>query len=602
MSTTHPFPAPRWDLSDLFTNIDDPRIEAALERAKERAEQFAGRYRGRIAPLDVTADELAAALAEFQDMHQEMAKPGNYAALLFAAEANEANGAFLQRVRERTTEAGLPLLFFELELMEADEARLADLLRDGAEPLAPFRHFLETVRAHAPFRLSEPEEKVMEEQANTGRRAFARLFDEINSNLRFSLPGRDEPLNLSEVLDLQQSADRTVREASAEALTAGLETQARTLGYIFNTLLQDKATEDRLRGHAYQEETRHLSNELSPETVETVVGTATEGYGLVARYYRAKRRLLGVERLMHWDRYAPVVQDEPVTAFDDARNLILEAFGGFDARYAEAGAQFFDGNWIDAEARSGKRGGAFCSYVTPDMHPYILLNYLGKPTDVRTLAHELGHGVHSYLSRGQGYLSFHGTLPMAEVASTFAEMLVFDREARDAGDQEKLYLYAHQIEQAIATIFRQASLYRFEQAIHRARRESGELTLDRFGALWQEHIGAMFGDSVELGPGHRFWWAYVRHFIATPFYVYAYTFGEMLALALYHRYRTQGDGFSARYVEMLAAGGSKSPAELVAPLGVDLEDKAFWRGALEVLEAQVTQFEALAERTAPAPA
>lgn len=592
MSATFATP-PRWNLDDLFSSPDDPRIEEALVRAKQRAETFAGTYKGRIARLEVTPEEMAGALSEYEDIHQQVAKPGAFASLRFAAEASEANGAFYQKVRERTTEATLPLLFFDLELMAADETRLAELRRDPV--LARFRHYLDAVRRDAPFRLSEAEERVLEEQANTGRRAFIRLYEEITSYLRFQREGSDESLTLSQVLDLQYHPDRAVRQASAEALTAGLEPQARTVAYIFNTLLQDKATDDRLRGYAYQEQRRHNANELTPETVETVVTTALSGYPLVARYYEAKRRLLGLDRLYHYDRYAPVLPDEPAIAYDDARKIVLSAFHAFDKGYGAAADAFFAGGWIDAEPRQGKRGGAFCSYITPDAHPYLFLNYLGKPGDVRTLAHELGHGVHAFLSREQGYLDFHGTLPMAEVASTFAEMLVFDKQDGTASKRGRLALYGHQIEQAMSTIFRQAALYRFEQAIHRERRDRGELTVERFGQLWQEHIGAMFGESVELLPGHSLWWSYVRHFVASPFYVYAYTFGEMLALALYRRYQTDGDGFAKRYIALLSAGGSKSPEELVAPLGVDLTGQAFWRGALEVLEAQISAFEALAK-------
>ena len=591
--------APAWDLGDLFDGPDDPRVEEALVHGKERAERFAARYKGRIAPLELSPEELAQALSEYEGLQQSLAKPGAFAGLRFAAEANAANGAFFQKVRERTTEASLPLLFFELELMAADEARLSALRAD--EALRPYDHYLDTARAFAPYRLSEAEERVLEEQANTGRRAWTRLFEEITSNLRFTLEGREKPLTLSEVTDLQHHPDREVRRASADALTRGLEENARTLAYVFNTLLQDKATEDRLRGYQYQEQTRHLSNELTPEVVETVVETATEGYGLVARYYRAKRDLLGLDSLAHYDRYAPLALDEKTIPYEGAREMILAAFAGFDSAYQEAAGAFFEGDWIDAQTREGKRGGAFCSYTTPDSHPYIFLNYLGKPGDVRTLAHELGHGVHAYLSRGQGYLQFHGTLPMAEVASTFAEMLVFEKQSGEADDRTRLALYAHQIEQAIATIFRQAALYRFEQSIHRERRGQGELTVERFGALWQEHIQAMFGDSVTLEPGHSVWWSYIRHFVASPFYVYAYTFGEMLAMALYRRCQEEGAAsFAPRYLAMLEAGGSRSPAELVRPLGVDLADGAFWRGALDVLEAQVSEFEALAKQSSVA--
>ncbi len=460
-------------------------------------------------------------------------------------------------------------------------------------------HYLQTVANRARFRLSEAEERVLEERANTGQRAFVRLYEEIVSNMRFSYNNGDKPLTLSETLNLQNHPDRTVRREGASALSTGLETHARTIGYVFNTLLQDKATEDRLRGYAYQEQARHIANELTPETVEIVVQTAEEGFGLVARFYKAKRKILGYDRLYHYDRYAPISDEREKIEYSDARDITLSAFADFDPAYEAAAQAFFTGGWIDAEARDGKRGGAFCSYITPDKHPFIFLNYLGKQGDVRTLAHELGHGIHSFLSRDQSLFNFHGTLPIAEVASTFAEQLVFEKQraaTAQADPQKYRALLSEQIEQALATIFRQAVLYRFEQAIHKARRESGELTVEQFGALWQENVGAMFGESVTLEDGHALWWSYVRHFVATPFYVYAYTFGEMLALALFHKYRTEGKAsFAPRYLEFLRSGGSQSPADLVAPLGVDLQDAAFWRGALAVLEEQIKAFESLTE-------
>lgn len=592
-------PPATWNLNDLFHGPDDPRIEETLERVKQGAEAFAAKYRGRIAALALSAPELARSLAEYERLYQDVAYVSVYVSLRFAADtAAPENGALLQKVRERTTEATLPLIFFNLEIMDAPEEGFAALLADDA--LAPYRHYLQNVRSRAPFRLSEAEERVLEEQANTGKRAFVRLYEEVTSSMRFTVEGHERPLSLSETLDLQHDANREVRRASSEAVSAGLEPHARTLSFIFNTLLQDKATDDRLRGYAYQEQARHLSNELEPETVETVVQTAVEGYGLVARYYEAKRRWLGLSELTHYDRYAPVLNDEAEVPFEAARDLVIGAFTHFDKGYAAAAKAFFDGNWIDAPPRPGKRGGAFCSSVTPDTHPYIFLNYLGKPGDVKTLAHELGHGIHAFVSRGQSYLNFYGTLPMAEVASTFAEMLLFETQQEKTTDERtRLGIYAHQVEQAIATIFRQAALYRYEQAIHHERRTAGELRVERFGELWQENVGAMFGRSVTLEPGHALWWSYIRHFIATPFYVYAYTFGEMLAFALYHRYKSEGAGggdFAERFIAMLAAGGSKSPQELVAPLGVNLSDASFWRGALEVLEAQVAEFERLAEK------
>lgn len=587
--TAYPDAPPRWNLDDLFTAPDDPRIEETLNAVTAGSKIFTERYKGNVAAL--TPAELNSAIAEYERLYQENSKPSAYSGLRFAADTAPENGAFLQKIREAITQSTLPLLFFEIELSRLPLPELD--ARIAAPELATYAHWLAEIRAGAAFMLSEDEERVLEEKANTGRRAFTRLFDEITSDLRFNVEGRETRATLSEISDLMQSPDRTERRAASNALTVGMEAQSRTLTYVYNTLLQDKATDDRLRGYSYPEQSRHLGNELTRETVDTVVRVSQEGYPLVARYYAVKKRILGADELFQYDRYAPLFADEEKIPFAAARDLTLSAFRGFDKVYADAATDFFDNGWIDAEARPGKRGGAFCSYITPDKHPYIFQSYLGKMGDVRTLAHELGHGIHSYVSRGQTYMNFHGTLPMAEVASTFAEQLVFDKVTVDGDDRMRRAAYAQQIEQAFSTIFRQTALYRFEQAAHAERREKGEIPAARFGEIWQGVTNDMFGGSVTFEPGHSFWWSYIPHFISTPFYVYAYTFGEMLALALYNKYETEGPSFAPKYLTMLQAGGSKTPQQLVAPLGVDLTDESFWRGALSVLEAQVAAFEKL---------
>lgn len=587
--------APRWDLSDLFSGLEDERIGATLATAKADAEAFAAKYRGTVASL--TPEQLVQAITESERIRQEAQKPVAFGSLRFAAETSPENGAFMQSVRERYTAATLPLLFFDLELTQLAPEALTGLANEAV--LEQYKHYLTTTRDRAKFRLSEAEERVLEEQQNTGRRSWTRLFEEITSSLRFTMEGEPKSLTLSEAIDRQYSSDRDVRRRAADAVTEGLRPHQRTLAFVYNTLIADKATEDRLRGFSYQEEARHVSNELAPEIVETVVQASEVGYALVARYYRAKRELLGLDQLAHYDRYAPIVtQTLPAISYETAQDCCLGAFSKFDSGYESTARAFFTGDWIDAEVRPGKRGGAFCAYVTADTHPYIFMNYLGKTGDVRTLAHELGHGVHASLARPKGFLSFHGTLPMAEVASTFAEQLVFaETQAGLTDDTARLALYAEQIEQAISTIFRQTALYRFEQAAHRERRENGELSVERLGELWQTSVGAMFGDSVTLEPGHALWWSYIPHFIGTPFYVYAYTFGELLALALYKRCQVEGaETFAPRFVQFLSSGGSLSPAELVAPLNVDLADPVFWQGAIAVLEEQIEGFEVLAAK------
>jgi oligoendopeptidase F len=583
-----------WDLSDLFAGIDDPAIETHLQAVEKRARRFEQSYRGRIESQALSAPDLRAAIAEFEAIAQGQAKPLSYSNLIFSADTSDPrHGAFIQRMRERGTEISLHVLFFELELNRADEAWIGQMLADPA--LAPYRHFIRTVRAFREHQLSEPEEKLLEEKANTGRRAFGRLFEEVTSNIpfRFTLDSRTETLTQSEVLNRLRDARREVRRAAAAALSEGLVDNARVLTYIFNVLLQDKNVEDRLRRYEYPEQSRHISNELERETVDLVMEVCVENYPLVARYYRLKREILGVGELTHYDRYAPLFDAAEEVAFSRARTMVLDAFGEFSPRIRAAADEFFERRWIDAEPRKGKKGGAFCSYVTPDLHPVVFLNYLDQMDNVMTLAHELGHGVHASLSRGQSYLNYHGTLPLAELSSTFAEMLVFERLQAQSTLRDRLALYADKIEGAFATIFRQAALYRFEQAIHQRRRASGELTAEAYGDLWQEQIQAMFGDSVTLGEEHRSWWMYISHFIGSPFYVYAYSFGELLVTALYRMYQAGEPNFTERYTALLEAGGSQSPQELMAAVGIDLNDPAFWRGGMEVLSGLIDQFEEL---------
>lgn len=586
-------PAPTWNLSDLFAAPDDPRILPALEVAKADAEAFALKYRGTVAGF--SPEELCVALRHNERIRQEAQKPVVFASLRFSTDASPQNGAFLQAMREKHTAATLPLLEFDIELSQLPAETLTIWANDPA--LASFKHYLQTIRDRARFRLSKDEETVWEEAQNTGRRAWARLFEETTSALRFTLEGETSSLTLPDIMNRQMFPDREIRRKSADAITQGLTPHLRNLTYIYNTLIADKSTEDRLRGYVYQEEARHTSNELSPDVVETVMRTSESGYPLVARYYHAKRELLGLPELYHYDRYAPFAGESQVPIpYEKARDWCLTAFESFHPDYAAAAREFFTRNWIDGAVRPGKRGGAYCAYVTSDLHPYIFINYLGKTGDVRTLAHELGHGVHTSVARPKGFFSFHGTLPMAEVASTFAEQLVFAEMNRHSQtDAARLALYAEQIEQAMSTIFRQTALYRFEQSAHRERREKGEVSTERFGELWQSAVGAMFGDSVNLLPGHASWWSYIPHFISTPFYVYAYTWGELLALALYKKCRDEGaETFAPKFLQFLSEGGSLSPQELVDPLGVNLADAGFWQGALAVLEEQVAMFEALA--------
>ena len=583
-----------WDLSDLFESINDPKVDELLDSTMARSELFAERYRGRIDSDHLTAQVLLEAIREYEAIVQDMAKPSCYAGLVFAADTSKfEHGAFMQRIQERQTGISLQLMFFELELMAAKPEIMDKLVRDDV--LAPYRHFIHASRLFREHRLSEPEEIILEEKANSGGRAFERLFEETTSSIEFKIviEGEEKIMTEPEVLALLRDPNREIRKTAAASLTQGLLENGRILTFIFNTLVYDKSVDDRLRKYEYPEQARNTANELDRETVETVISTCVENYPLVARFYETKRDILGYDKLTHYDRYAPLFETKKKVSFDEARETVLSSFGKFSNIMESAAAEFFDKGWIDAEPRKGKRGGAFCMYVSPDLHPYVFVNYLNRQDDIMTLGHELGHGVHSSVSRGQSYLNFHGTLPVAELASTFGEILVFETLVAKASLEDKLALYADKIQDIFATIFRQAAMYRFEQELHRGRRELGELTREQIGEMWQRNIQAMFGDSVEMGEEHANWWMYVGHFIGSPFYVYAYSFGELLVMALYSMYKKEGEAFVPKYENMLKAGGSLAPADLLGNMGIDIKDPDFWRGGMRVVDQLISDFESI---------
>ncbi len=588
-------PAVRWDLSALYSDLDDPRIQETWDEANKRADRFAETYRGKIETPDLAPTTLAAALKEIEAFWMEASKPIIFGHLLFAADVSDPKiGAFQQKQNELATGISIKVMFFELELMGAPEEAIQRCLADPA--VANYHHYIQTARAFSPHRLSEAEEVILEETANTGVRAWERLFDDVTSNYVYHLElpsGEKKEASQSEVLALLRNPDRAIRQAAADSFTAGLQDSKRVLVLNFNNILLDKSIKDRLRKHPYPEHARHLANELDKETVDLVIRLCRRHYDLVARFYKVKKEILDLPELTHIDRYAPLFETKEQVSWDHAREIVLESFATFSPEMSRRAKEFFDESWIDAEPRKGKSGGAFCSYMTPDTHPVILQSYLNKMDDVMTLAHELGHGVHASLSRAQTYFNFQGTLPLAELASTFGEMLVFERLVGEADLRDKLALYAEKVEGVFATVFRQAAMFRFEQRCHEARRAEGELTWERIGEIWQEELQAMFGDSVHLGEQHRAWWSYISHFIGSPFYVYAYSFGEWLVLSLYQMAKREGPSFQQKYIDMLTAGGSKSPAELMAMVGVDLKSEAFWLGGFDGMEKLVTEFERL---------
>ena len=486
----------KWDLRDLFDSIDDPRVDRTLDDILARARKFAQEYRGKINSDDLTAQTLLAGITEYERIVQDATKVGSFAMLNFSADTSKfEHGAFLQRVQERQTEISLELMFFELELMAAKPEIMDPLVDD--ESLANYRHFIHASRLFRDHRLPEGEERILEEKANTGGRAFERLFDETVAAIEFdvTIDGQKKTMTEPEVLALLREPNRETRKAAAAGLTEGLVNHGRLLTFIFNTLVFDKSIDDRLRRYDHPEQARNISNELDKDTVETVMSTCVENYPLVARYYRAKREILGYDELMHYDRYAPLFEAKREYSFDEGKQVVLSSFGKFSDEMRAAAEEFFKGNWVDAQPRPGKRGGAFCLYCTPDVHPYVLLSYLNRKDDIMTLGHELGHGVHAYLSRSQSLVNYSSVLPVAELASTFSEILVFESLVEQSDLDDKLALYAEKIEEVFATVFRQAAMYRFEQELHQGRREQGELASDAIGEMWQRNIQAMFGET-----------------------------------------------------------------------------------------------------------
>ena len=589
-----------WDLSDLYAGPDDPRIGADLASSIESATRFAERYRGRVATLG--AAELAAAVDALETVQEPASRAAAYAQLLFAGDTAEPkHGALLQRVQERSTEVRNALVFFELEWVAMDATQADVLLADPA--LAARRHLLAQMRRYRPHVLSEAEERLLEETANTGPRAFSRLFDETLGAMRFSLEtaeGGREDKSEEEILSLLYEPDRDTRRRAADALTEGLRKNERLLAFLFNTLVQDKATRDRLRHYAAPMDDRNLANEIDAETVAALMTACERRHDLVGRYYRLKQRLLGLDVLYDYDRYAPVLEADGERSFDAARALVLEAYGDFSPRLSEIAGHFFEKRWIDAELRPGKRGGAFSASTVPAVHPYVLLNYTGTLRDVMTLAHELGHGVHQYLARPRGLFEADTPLTTAETASVFGEMLTFRRLLRDEPDPKvRLGLLCGKLEDAFATVFRQVVMTRFEEKLHAARRAEGELPIPRINELWMQTNRPMFGDTVTLRDDYAWWWLYIPHFVHSPFYCYAYAFGELLVLALVQRYDEEGPAFVPRYLAMLEAGGAQSPREVVAHTGLDIGDPGFWERGLALLEEMVAEAERLAVHLAP---
>ena len=578
----------RWNLDDLYASEVD--LDTDLGATEAEAAALADRYRGRLAEL--SAAELATALGELAAVHDRAGRAYTYAYLAWSTDTEDpARGALLQRVREAYTRIGQSLLFVDVEWARLDPDRAERLI--ASPELAPYRHYLELKAEARDHVLSEPEERVLAEKSVTGWSAWNRFFDETLGAARFNVRG--ETLPLQQATAKLHDPDRRLRRDVAEGVTEGLRDLQRPLTYVFNTILADKASSDRMRGYDSWIASRNEANEADAASVEALITAVTGRYDVVARFYDLKRRLLGLETLYDYDRYAPTGTAERFVTWDQARATVVDAYGTFDSELGEIVERFFDDRWIDAPPDAGKRGGAFSHGAVPSAHPYILMNYTGRLRDVQTLAHELGHGVHQFLARDQGVYHADTPLTTAETASVFGEMLTFQRTLAGLDDRaDRLALLVEKIDDTMATVFRQVTMNRFEDRIHTHRREQGELTPDDFAEHWLATQTAMYGDSVTLTDDYRLWWSYIPHFVHTPGYVYAYAFGELLVLALYAQYQSEGPGFARKYRDLLAAGGSDWPHVLVGKLGIDLRDPSFWDQGLDAIAALVDEAEALA--------
>jgi len=578
-----------WNLADLYECESD--LERALEETRSSAQNFSEKYRGKVEKL--SPDMLAVGLKEFESLHDHLDRAYTYAFLNWCTNTiAPERGALLQKVRETYTRIGQTILFFEIELLQISEHAFETLL---AEPsISQFRHYLETLALRRNHVLTEPEERILAEKSVTGPGAWSRFFDETLGAATFRFRGQD--LSEQEILALLYQPNRATRREVALTFTEGLRDNIRVLTYVANTILAEKASDDRIRGYENWLASRNLSNEISDVAVNALVASVTSRFDLVSRYYNLKRNLLGLDELFDYDRYAPINGVESKYAWGKARGLVLEAYGRFHPLMEEIARSFFEERWIDAGVTPGKRGGAFSHPGVPEVHPYIMMNFTGNTRDVQTLAHELGHGVHQYLARKQGSLQANTPLTTSETASVFGEMLVFESLLETESDpRAQLSMLMSKIDDTIATVFRQIAMNRFEDRVHTARRTEGELSSDRLSEFWMESQREMFQNSVTLGDHYSLWWSYIPHFIHTPGYVYAYAFGNLLVLALYSIYQSNKGNFAEKYIQLLEAGGSDWPYVLVGKMGVDLQDPEFWQHGLGEIETLIGRAEKLAK-------
>jgi oligoendopeptidase F len=581
---------PEWDLRDLYPGRDSPELQRDLAAVEADAKAFRERYEGKLATLSGAA--LGGAVADYERLQEIFGRIMSYAYLVYAGDMGDPEiGRFFQTMQEKVNAIGTTILFFTLELNRIEDAALADKLT--SRELAHYEPWLRDVRAFRPHQLADDIEKILHEKSVAGKAAWVRLFDETMTALRFPLDGKE--LTSAEILHLLSEHDGAVRRKAAEVLGRVLGQNARTFALVTNTLAKDKEIEDRWRSFKRPISSRNLANFVEDEVVDALISAVRASYPQLShRYYRLKAKWFGVAQLDHWDRNAPLPEeDDRVIPWDEARKTVLGAYAAFSPELASIGERFFAKPWIDAPVRPGKAPGAFAHPTVPSAHPYLLLNYLGKPRDVMTLAHELGHGVHQVLAGPQGALMSDTPLTLAETASVFGEMLTFRALlARESDAKRRKIMLAGKVEDMLNTVVRQIAFVEFERRVHDERAKA-ELTPDELGEIWLAVQRESLGPALKLDGDYRYYWTYIPHFIHTPFYVYAYAFGDCLVNSLYAVYESAHPNFAAKYLDMLRAGGTLRHKELLAPFGLDAGDPAFWSKGLSVIKGFIDELEAM---------
>jgi len=582
---------PEWDLTDLYPSADGPEISRDMDWLSEACAAFADEYQGKLADLD--ADGLLGAIERFEKIEMVAGRVMSFAYLRYAqATTDPERSKFLSDCQDRITTFTTPLVFYSLEFNRLDDDHLSRLLAAN-DALARYKPVLDRMRAMKPYQLSDELEKFLHDQSAVGASAWNKLFDETIAGLGFEVDG--ETQGIEATLNLLTEQDRSRRETGARELARVFGENVSLFARVHNTLAKEKEIEDRWRGMPTPQTGRHLANHVEPEVVQALRDAVVDAYPRLShRYYALKAKWLGLDRMQVWDRNAPLPMEiDRKIGWDEAKDMVMEAYGAFDPRMADLAEPFFDKGWIDAGVKPGKAPGAFAHPTVTDAHPYVMLNYLGKPRDVMTLAHELGHGVHQVLAADQGELLSSTPLTLAETASVFGEMLTFRKLLEQAKDDgERKVLLAGKVEDMINTVVRQIAFYDFECKLHEARR-GGELTPDDINALWMSVQGESLGPVFDFMDGYECFWAYIPHFVHSPFYVYAYAFGDGLVNALYAAYEESGEAFKDKYFDMLRAGGSKHHSELLAPFGLDASDPAFWQKGLSMIEGMIDELEAM---------